>query len=133
MATSPSARSGAPAAAAAEKMPLTIMFAATLAAFIAAFNETFLNVGFTSIMADFEIGVSTVQWLATVYNISENVKATLDVPSVTLVAIALLGLLYGISTIFGPAKLVAVIALLVGIVALVLFVKRQKIPSTIRW
>lgn len=48
-------------------MPLTIMFAAAFAAFIATFNETFLNVGFTTIMADFEIGVSTVQWLATAY------------------------------------------------------------------
>ena len=233
------------------------MFAAALAAFIATFNETFLNVGFTNIMTDFNIGVSTVQWLATaymlgaavmtptagffirrfntkplylamtltwivggvitsmapnfatllvgrvlqsvgtgllvpvgmmialtvaprpklgtfmglmgamttlgpsvailasgmilefstwralcwaftilsaivflvgvatVYNISDNVKATLDVPSVTLVAIALIGLLYGISTIFGPAKLVAVVSLVVGVVALVLFVKRQ--------
>lgn len=43
------------------------MFAAALAAFIATFNETFLNVGFTNIMADFNIGVSTVQWLATAY------------------------------------------------------------------
>lgn len=63
--------------------------------------------------------------MATVYNISDNVKATLDVPSVTLVALVLIGLLYGISTIFGPAKLVAVVSLVVGIVALVLFVKRQ--------
>ncbi|OIR46237.1 MFS transporter [Corynebacterium sp. NML130628] len=233
------------------------MFAAALAAFIATFNETFLNVGFTNIMADFNIGVSTVQWLATaymlgaavmtptagffirrfntkplylamtstwivggvitstapnfavllvgrvlqsvgtgllvpvgmmialtvvprpklgtfmglmgamttlgpsvailasgmilefstwralcwaftilavivflvglatVYNISDDVKATLDVPSVTLVALALLGMLYGISTIFGPAKLAAVVSLIVGIVALALFVKRQ--------
>lgn len=43
------------------------MFAAALAAFIATFNETFLDVGFTNIMADFNIGVSTVQWLATAY------------------------------------------------------------------
>ncbi len=63
--------------------------------------------------------------LATVYNISENVKANLDVASVALVAIALLGLLYGISTIFGPAKIVAVIALIAGLAALFLFVKRQ--------
>lgn len=266
MATSPSARSDAstaptapatPAAPTVESRSLTIMFAAALAAFIATFNETFLNVGFTRIMADFNIGVSAVQWLATaymlgaavmmptagffirrfttkplylittstwiiggiitatapnfavlligrviqsvgtgllvpigmmivltvaprprlgtfmglmgamttlgpsvailasgmilefsswralcwaftilavivfiigmttVYNISENVKATLDVPSVTLVAIALLGLLYGISTIFSPAKLVAVVSLVIGIATLTLFVKRQ--------
>lgn len=63
--------------------------------------------------------------ITTVYNISENAKATLDVPSVTLVAIALIGLLYGISTIFSSAKLVAVVSLIVGIATLVLFVKRQ--------
>ena len=76
MATSPSARSdvstvptapATPTAPAAENRSLTIMFAAALAAFIATFNETFLNVGFTRIMADFNIGVSAVQWLATAY------------------------------------------------------------------
>jgi DHA2 family lincomycin resistance protein-like MFS transporter len=37
------------------------------ATFLATFNETFLNVGFTPIMNDFGIGVSTVQWLASAY------------------------------------------------------------------
>ena len=46
-------------------------------------------------------------------------------PSVTLIALALIGLLYGISTIFGPAKLVAAISLIVSIAALFFFVKRQ--------
>jgi DHA2 family lincomycin resistance protein-like MFS transporter len=41
-----------------------IIAVAAFATFLATFNETFLNVGFTSIMADFGIGVSTVQWLA---------------------------------------------------------------------
>ncbi|WP_394280859.1 MFS transporter [Corynebacterium sp.] len=239
------------------KQSLTIMFAAALAAFIATFNETFLNVGFTPMMADFGVEVSTIQWLATaymlgaavmtptagffmrrfntkplflatsstliiggvvtalapnftvmlvgriiqsigtgllvpigmmialtvaprpklgtfmgimgamttlgpsiailvsgvilefahwralcwtftglavvvfivglltVYNISESAKARLDMTSVILVAIALIGLLYGISTIFGPAKLVAIVAFLVGVVAMVFFVRRQ--------
>lgn len=66
MAASPSARTSAPAHPAENRL-LTIMFAATLAAFIATFNETFLNVGFTHIMADFKIGVPTVQWFATAY------------------------------------------------------------------
>ncbi|WP_257183261.1 MFS transporter [Corynebacterium cystitidis] len=241
----------------AQKQSLTIMIAAALAAFIATFNETFLNVGFTPMMADFGVDVSTIQWLATayilgaavmtptagffmrrfgtkplflattstliiggiitalapnfgvmlvgrifqsigtgllvpigmmialtvaprpklgtfmgimgamttlgpsvailvsgvilefahwralcwsftglavvvfiiglftVYNISENARARLDMTSVILVAIALIGLLYGISTIFGPAKLVATIAFVVGLMALWLFVKRQ--------
>ncbi|MCT1695607.1 MFS transporter [Corynebacterium sanguinis] len=62
---------------------------------------------------------------ATVYNISESEKARLDYPSLVLVAIGLIGLLYGISTIFGPAKLTAAAAFFVGAVALGLFVKRQ--------
>ncbi|MBR2667005.1 MAG: MFS transporter [Oscillospiraceae bacterium] len=40
---------------------------AGFAVFLATFNETFLNVAFTPIMADFGIGVSTVQWLAAAY------------------------------------------------------------------
>lgn len=241
----------------AEKRSLSIMFAAALAAFLATFNETFLNVGFTPMMQDFGVEVSTIQWLATaymlgaavmtptagffimrfstkplfltmtatliiggvvtalapsfsvmlvgriiqslgtgllvpigmmialtvaprpklgtfmgimgamttlgpsiailasgvilefahwralcwtftglsvvvfvvglatVYNISEQAKARLDVVSVVLVAVALIGLMYGISTIFGPARVVAVVAFVVGLVALVLFVRRQ--------
>ena len=66
MAASPSARTSAPTHPAENRL-LTIVFAATLAAFIATFNETFLNVGFTHIMANFKIGVPTVQWLATAY------------------------------------------------------------------
>lgn len=62
---------------------------------------------------------------ATVYNISESEKARLDYPSLVLVAIGLIGLLYGISTIFGPTKLTAAAAFFVGAVALGLFVKRQ--------
>lgn len=49
----------------AEDRPLTIMFAAALAVFIATLNETFLNVSFTNILASFNVGVSTVQRLAT--------------------------------------------------------------------
>jgi DHA2 family lincomycin resistance protein-like MFS transporter len=37
------------------------------ATFLATFNETFLNVGFTPIMLDLGVGVSTVQWLASAY------------------------------------------------------------------
>ena len=40
---------------------------AAAAAFLATFNETFLNVAFTPIMADFGVGVNTVQWLTTAY------------------------------------------------------------------
>lgn len=47
--------------------PRLILAVAAFAAFLATFNETFLNVGFAPIMADLGVGVSTVQWLATGY------------------------------------------------------------------
>ena len=40
---------------------------AAAAAFLATFNETFLNVAFTPIMQDFGVNVSPVQWLTTGY------------------------------------------------------------------
>lgn len=40
---------------------------AAAAAFLATFNETFLNVAFTPIMGDFGVDVNTVQWLTTAY------------------------------------------------------------------
>ena len=40
---------------------------AAFAAFLATFNETFLNVGFAPIMESLSVDVSTVQWLATAY------------------------------------------------------------------
>ena len=40
---------------------------AAAAAFLATFNETFLNVALTPIMMDFGVDVSVVQWLATGY------------------------------------------------------------------
>ncbi|WP_245616223.1 MFS transporter [Corynebacterium doosanense] len=40
---------------------------AAAAAFLATFNETFLNVAFTPIMRDFGVDVNTVQWLTTGY------------------------------------------------------------------
>lgn len=44
-----------------------IIFVAAFAAFLATFNETFLNIGFTPIMKDLSVSISTVQWLATAY------------------------------------------------------------------
>lgn len=47
--------------------PGAILFVAAFAAFLATFNETFLNVGFAPIMESLSVDVSTVQWLATAY------------------------------------------------------------------
>lgn len=49
------------------RKPSTILVVAAFAAFLATFNETFLNVGFAPIMESLSIDVSTVQWLATAY------------------------------------------------------------------
>ena len=49
------------------RKPSTIVAVAAFAAFLATFNETFLNVAFAPIMADLGVDVSTVQWLATAY------------------------------------------------------------------
>lgn len=47
--------------------PAAILAVAAFAAFLATFNETFLNVGFAPIMEALSVDVSTVQWLATAY------------------------------------------------------------------
>lgn len=49
------------------KKPILVLIVAAFAAFLATFNETFLNIAFTPIMKDFGVSVSTVQWLTTAY------------------------------------------------------------------
>ena len=49
------------------RKPAAILAVAAFAAFLATFNETFLNVGFSPIMESLDVDVSTVQWLATAY------------------------------------------------------------------
>lgn len=49
------------------RKPELMIFVAAFSAFLATFNETFLNVAFPQIMADFQVSISTVQWLATGY------------------------------------------------------------------
>lgn len=44
-----------------------IIFVAAFSAFLATFNETFLNVSFSAVMEDFHVSVGTVQWLAAAY------------------------------------------------------------------
>ena len=50
-----------------EKKPSLVLVVSAFAAFLATFNETFLNIAFTPIMEDFNVNVSTVQWLTTAY------------------------------------------------------------------
>ena len=50
-----------------KKSSKMIFVLAAFAAFLATFNETFLNVAFSSISNDLQLDFSTVQWLATAY------------------------------------------------------------------
>lgn len=47
--------------------PELMIFVAAFSAFLATFNETFLNVAFPAIMSDLSVGIQTVQWLSTAY------------------------------------------------------------------
>lgn len=49
----------------------------------------------------------------------------LDIISVIQIGLALVGLLYGISTVFSGNKLMALVSIIIGVIFLVLFVKRQ--------
>ena len=49
------------------KNPKLIIVVSAFAAFLATFNETYLNIAFTPIMQDTGVGVATVQWLAAAY------------------------------------------------------------------
>ncbi len=55
-----------------------ILAVAAFAAFLATFNETFLNVGFAPIMASLDVDVSTVQWLATAYMLGAAVMVSVS-------------------------------------------------------
>lgn len=58
-------------------------------------------------------------------NFAELTRPKLDAVSVGLIAIALVGLLYGISTVFSGNPVTAAVAAIIGAVVLVLFVRRQ--------
>ena len=49
------------------KNPKLIIVVSAFTAFLATFNETYLNIAFTPIMQDTGVGVATVQWLAAAY------------------------------------------------------------------
>ena len=50
----------------------------------------------------------------------------LDILSVIFISLALVGILYGISTLFSGNIIVAITAIIIGLIALTIFVKRQK-------
>ena len=61
----------------------------------------------------------------TVKPVAEITKPKLDIASTVLVSVGLIGVMYGISTIFDGSIAVALVAMVIGIVAFVLFVRRQ--------
>ncbi|MDU0968310.1 MAG: MFS transporter [Actinomycetaceae bacterium] len=81
--------------------PYAIISAVALTSFLATFNETFLNVALTPIMADFHIGPGLVQWVTTVYMLAAAIMVPVtgflsrSVPTHRLLAISLGLLLAG--------------------------------------
>lgn len=59
-------------------------------------------------------------------NVADLGRPKLDVASFLLVAVGLVGILYGVSAAFGGTLLWAVVSIVVGLVALWLFVRRQR-------
>ncbi len=55
----------------------------------------------------------------------EHQNSNLDILSVIFISLTLIGLLYGISTIFSGNIIIALLALMVGIIFLILFIQRQ--------
>ncbi|MFR0589029.1 DHA2 family efflux MFS transporter permease subunit [Bifidobacterium apri] len=67
--------------------------------------------------------VCSVLWVG---DIAQLTHPHMDALSVTLAAIGLIGLLYGVSTVFSGQLVAAVVALVIGVAALVVFVLRQR-------
>lgn len=67
--------------------------------------------------------VCSILWVG---DIAQLTHPHMDALSVTLAAIGLIGLLYGVSTVFSGQIVVAIVTLVVGVVALVAFVLRQR-------
>ncbi|MDR3315449.1 MAG: MFS transporter [Coriobacteriales bacterium] len=57
----------------AHRNPMPIIAVAAFAAFLATFNETFLIIGFTPVMLDLHVDLTTVQWLAGAYMLGAGV------------------------------------------------------------
>ena len=55
-----------------------MIFVAAFSAFLTTFNETFLNVAFTHIMADLNVNIGTVQWLSTAYMLGAAVMVSIS-------------------------------------------------------
>lgn len=90
-----------PTAPATRLRPGAVLIVAAYAAFLATFNETFLNVALTPIMADFGVSSGTVQWVSTAYMLMAAIMVPVTgflyrtVPTKVLTAVAVALLLAG--------------------------------------
>ncbi|RDB60427.1 multidrug MFS transporter [Gordonibacter sp. 28C] len=87
-----------------------VLFTVAFATLLATFNETFLNVALTPIMADFGIDAGTVQWVTTAYMLAAAVMVPVtgflyrSVPTKRLLIVALALLLAGtVAGAFAPS------------------------------
>ena len=96
------------------KHAAAVLTAIAIGAFLATFNETFLNVALTPIMHTFHINSGQVQWVSTAYMLVAAVTVPMvsflyrSVPTRRLTTVAFIFLLAGSligRTPFGPASL----------------------------
>lgn len=83
------------------RRPATVLLVIAVSAFLATFNETFLNVALTPIMQDFSISSAMVQWVSTAYMLVAAVTVPVtsflyrSIPTKTLSIVAICLLLAG--------------------------------------
>lgn len=99
------------------RRPAAVLFVIAVSAFLATFNETFLNVALTPIMQDYAISFSEVQWVSTAYMLVAAVTVPVtgflyrDIPTrplnITALALLLIGTLIGFGATSFPMLLAA--------------------------
>lgn len=97
--------------------PAAVLFAIAISAFLATFNETFLNVALTPIMQDYAISFADVQWVSTAYMLVAAVTVPVtgflyrDIPTrplnIAAVVLLLAGTLMGFAAVNFPMLLAA--------------------------
>lgn len=97
--------------------PAAVLFAIAISAFLATFNETFLNVALTPIMQDYAISFADVQWVSTAYMLVAAVTVPVtgflyrDIPTrplnIAALVLLLAGTLMGFAAVNFPMLLAA--------------------------
>lgn len=101
-----------------------ILLIVSFSTFLATFNETFLNVALTPIMADLEVNAATVQWVTTAYMLAAAIMVPVtgflyrSIPTkrllISALALLLIGTVGGVAATSFPLLLVARIVQAVG-------------------